>query len=417
MARGLLGAQGGEGLLGRPPQPRTHQPSVLDRILGLYGQDPATHIPNPQTRKHILGEGLMNAGIAIGAAGGRGHDSLTPGQVVAQGLNAMRQTGPAYAQKQRMLEQRARIQQAIQDGSLGPQQMQAVMMELIAAGDYEGARAISEVLKSRQGQRPIRMDEDTLYDPINQKWLQDPNAIPNADIQGWRSGLAHPEGQPGTFEVPYDSQGNLLWDRAAKEGSTASRMTPSQRWNMERGARTDYLKRLGKNMEESLRLVDVGIRAGGRAIGGDGVAQVGLLYSFVKALDPNSVVREGEVRLAQEAASLWQSMRGMYDKWLAGEAVAIPSGVARQMVAYLKRLQDNNIDFANRVRQDTVDNILSRYGLPAEALPDVTQGYSTYSVDAAYNMARGEQASGEYMPLGGTAQPPRSDTEILDEVF
>lgn len=41
---------------------------------------------------------------------------------------------------------------------------------------------------------------------------------------------------------------------------------------------------------------------------GNGAAQIGMLYSFIKGLDPESVVREGETALAQSALSRWQQL-------------------------------------------------------------------------------------------------------------
>lgn len=49
-----------------------------------------------------------------------------------------------------------------------------------------------------------------------------------------------------------------------------------------------------------------------------GKRSLGALYSYVKALDPGSVVREGEISLAGEARSVAQRLEGTIRKWATG---------------------------------------------------------------------------------------------------
>jgi hypothetical protein len=130
-------------MAGQAPQQQARKPNLLDRILGLYGADPATHIPQEQ-RKGALGEGLFQAGLQTVMAGGRGHDSLTPGQAIGSMLGGMRQQGPRMAGQQRM----NKIREMAQNGMLSPQQLQAIMMELIASGSTEEAKVVASVLNS-----------------------------------------------------------------------------------------------------------------------------------------------------------------------------------------------------------------------------------------------------------------------------
>jgi hypothetical protein len=44
-----------------------------------------------------------------------------------------------------------------------------------------------------------------------------------------------------------------------------------------------------------------------------------MFYSFVKALDPNSVVREGEIKFSQAARSIPTSVRGIFNKAFKGQ--------------------------------------------------------------------------------------------------
>lgn len=50
----------------------------------------------------------------------------------------------------------------------------------------------------------------------------------------------------------------------------------------------------------------------------EGSADVGLLYKFIKAYDPTSVVREGEIKLAQGALSLFDRIRKSKDNIITG---------------------------------------------------------------------------------------------------
>lgn len=79
------------------------------------------------------------------------------------------------------------------------------------------------------------------------------------------------------------------------------------------------------------------VRTAALAKRGDGPAQIALLYSFVRALDPNSVVREGEVALVRSGASLRQQAQAMYDKYLKGEAVVVPEGMIDQMAELINQ--------------------------------------------------------------------------------
>ena len=145
---GLFPSRGGpqSGLLAgrqQAPQQAPRKPNMLDRILGLYGADPATHIPQ-EARRGALGEGLFQAGLQTVMAGGRGHDSLTTGQAVGSMLGGMRQQGPRMAQEQRMNQ----IREMAASGQLSAPQLQAIMMELISAGQTEEAKVVASVLNS-----------------------------------------------------------------------------------------------------------------------------------------------------------------------------------------------------------------------------------------------------------------------------
>lgn len=147
MPNGLLGGYDAPALLQahRNQQEAPHKRNVLDRILGLYGADPGTHIPDPARRQEALGRGLMGAGQAIGAISGRGWDSPTVGQIISTGLGAMQQTGPTIAREQRQQQ----VQKMLEGGAMTVPQLQAAIQTLIASGDpanMEQAKILRDVL-------------------------------------------------------------------------------------------------------------------------------------------------------------------------------------------------------------------------------------------------------------------------------
>ena len=54
---------------------------------------------------------------------------------------------------------------------------------------------------------------------------------------------------------------------------------------------------------------------------GNPAAQMGLIFSFMKVLDPTSVVRESEYAAAAGLTSLWNSIQNKYNKMQAGETI------------------------------------------------------------------------------------------------
>lgn len=94
-----------------------------------------------------------------------------------------------------------------------------------------------------------------------------------------------------------------------------------------------------------------------------GSGDVGLLYMFIKAYDPTSVVREGEIKLAQEALSMFDRIRKTTDNPITG-AMLTPS--FRKSILKLaqgaKRLEAKR--FANLKRQ--YEPLANEYGIASD---------------------------------------------------
>lgn len=376
---------------GRPPQGRSappqqgrRQPNFLDRILGLYGADPATHIPEDQ-RKQALSRGLMRGGLATVMAGGRGHDSLTPGQAIGTMLGTMQQTGPTMAAEGRQ----AQLRQALEQANGNPEVMRQMMMKLIAAGDYEGARSVSEVLKSMtqsQDDRYIKVGDGLLYDTETQQYI--PWEGRGEEVAGFGQNLAHPEGLPGQYRVPYNEEGEYDWSKAALEGEDPYQAR-ERRMNRERQVSEDYEKKV-KSAEGAMRFIATGLNAvelaRARSGGGDleisGPEQINLLYAFIKGIDPESVVRTGEIDLAREAASLSDKIQGFIDKWFSGESVIVPGRMIQAVEQMLAAHQEAQRGFISDQREHAL-GLANRWGIAdAENLVrDPTENITPYTLD------------------------------------
>ena len=117
----------------QPPQGRTggggSGGSILDRILGLYGEDPNTHIPN--SRNRALGRGLTS-----------GANDIFTAQMA--GLN------PSAMQQLQMAVSGLQLRQLIEQGGQSAPEIQMMIRQAIAGGDLETAGALQKMLVAQQ---------------------------------------------------------------------------------------------------------------------------------------------------------------------------------------------------------------------------------------------------------------------------
>lgn len=89
-----------------------------------------------------------------------------------------------------------------------------------------------------------------------------------------------------------------------------------------------------------------------------GATDMGLIYSYMKMLDPGSTVREGEYATAQNSGSVPERVRGAYNKALRGER--LDSKVRADFVAAAER--------AHKAVQPRRDQVTNRYRVRARTL-------------------------------------------------
>jgi hypothetical protein len=418
-------------------------PNLLDRILGLYGADPNTHIPEGQ-RKEALGTGLRNAGIATAMAGGRGHDSLTPGQALGVFMGTMGQTGQMMGAQNEAALRKDRLQQMIASGQMSPEKLQAIMLELISQGDNEGARSISEVLKSMSSgaNDPWKSLANPLYNTATGEMVVPPGGLAGAEIDRNLNNLAYPEGDPGgkgwpagtNVNVPQLEDGTKLWEQAEKTAEPVG--SARNRRNRNLMQLPEYYRKEIKAIEPSYRLTSAALsqvplakNEGGGQMG----AQLAMLYGFIRALDPNSVVREGEVRLVQEGAPLRQKAIQWYNSIIRDQSPILTDDMIDQLATTMAELKRSNEQYMGAIRGHYT-GVLGQRLLPGEDLEalfrDPTQVVDMGGADDMLAPGRAGTANFMYDPASydaltgrdfggsrpGSAALSLEDQGIVDEI-
>lgn len=84
-----------------------------------------------------------------------------------------------------------------------------------------------------------------------------------------------------------------------------------------------------------------------------GPASIAMVFKFMKALDPTSVVREGEFATAEKSAGVPDSVRNMYNKVVKG--VRLGDEQIKQFVSTAKQLANNSIESSSSEVQGFID--------------------------------------------------------------
>jgi hypothetical protein len=150
----------------RPPilgDPREQQPEdpgqgFMDIVRQLFGG-----APNPmleaQEQERAQKQAMLLAGLQM-LAGSSTQEGRAPGlaQILAQGAMTGQQAGMqlqehaiAQQQQQERLQMREQIFAAVGSGEVSRPQMEQMLLGLLRAGDHEGARSLSEYMKSLGG--------------------------------------------------------------------------------------------------------------------------------------------------------------------------------------------------------------------------------------------------------------------------
>ena len=103
-----------------------------------------------------------------------------------------------------------------------------------------------------------------------------------------------------------------------------------------------------------------------------GASDIAMVYSFMKMLDPTSVVREGEFATAENAGGVPQQIQSLYNKVINGQRLA--PEVRQQFVQQADRQYQEQYNTYKQV-QKTYQNLAGQYQLdPAKVAPDLDYG-------------------------------------------
>lgn len=298
-----------------PPAPQG--PGWQARLFG--GADPlAGGLLNPQEARGLGRQSLLNFGLNVLQNSGPSPYKRGLGEILAGGVLSGQQAYQQGTQQalgaQGIVTQRqnqARLQALHQRyaGRSDTASLTAYLNDLIGIGTPEAlaaARSLSEVLKSQQERAPVRGQVISEVGPDGKV----------------RQRVIDPTQMGQTFGAPDVPRSGL---------SENQQLIESQRQFQRENSMSDDFNRLTKPWMDVYQLTQGAIQRVPQSLAGDGAAQIELLYAFIRALDPESVVREGEVALARQASSPYAQAQQLASKYAQGENVVIPQSLVRQM--------------------------------------------------------------------------------------
>jgi hypothetical protein len=201
----------------------------------------------------------------------------------------------------------------------------------------------------------------------------------------------------GEGQVRYDANGNQIasgppkstadgWDQVTLDDGmyAVNKANPTQKirigdrpdrnegegrgFTQEKQLRTEYEK--AAKPFTDLRVNYQRIQAAGKD--NTGASDIAMVYSFMKMLDPTSVVREGEFATAQNAGGVDSQIIGMYNKLLTGERLA--PQVRNDFMQQASRQYQSQMQTYGAMREQ-YRGLASSYGVdPDRVTPDLTYG-------------------------------------------
>jgi hypothetical protein len=167
----------------------------------------------------------------------------------------------------------------------------SVMNDLIAAGDIDSARAISEVLKSRGNE---------------------------AKAPGTYVTVPGPDGKPMRRWVSQEEAARGVPEYQEPTRDAGARLLDEQRMFTRANMLGDDYRSSTASIQKAADQYRTLVSAAEGAKAGIPASQIALVFSYMKTLDPTSVVRESEYATAENARGVPESVRNQYNKVLQG---------------------------------------------------------------------------------------------------
>lgn len=298
-------------------------PSLADRVRSVFhgiGEvltGPADPRLTPEQNAAARKQALIRAGLTTMLGAGQGMSTLpalAAGALAGQSMNAQIQAQDI--QQAQLAQRQAMLRAAFGNGQIGEPQLLRAFAAAVQSGDMESAKSLAEILKSMGGSQAI----DTGAYMVQMELLA-------------------PDGKTHRYLVDRRN-GSKIDMGPIKDPASSARddIIEQRRFQREETLSRGYVNET-KDIEDTYRYVDSALQQSALAQAGDPAARVNLLYAFVKAMDPNTAVREGELRLVQEAAPLWGKAQRWVEDIAAGKSPAIPTQVVDKMVNLMRRRQ------------------------------------------------------------------------------
>lgn len=313
----------------------------LGGIGGIGGAQPPAGLLGPyfnpaDMRKQQLKQGLLAAGIGL-LTGGKGSTGEVLGQGLAAGLQGANNAGINYKQDAMGYNKMA---QDMEEQAAKRRQKEAIM------------KAVSEA--------PTHLQQMFAeYPELGAKWIMDREAGSDTTYETITT-------NEGIFRVPNN---NPDPSKMVRVGDRPDRNEGEGReFTQEAKLRDSYIKQ--SKPYEDLRVNYQRIQAANQD--NTGASDIAMVYSFMKMLDPTSVVREGEFATAQNAGGVSDQVRSMYNRAINGERLTpeIRASFVQQSEAqYQQQLQS----YEQTVQ--TYRKLAEEYGIsPDRVTPDLTYG-------------------------------------------
>jgi hypothetical protein len=309
-------------IVGSPPV-AAQNPTLQDRVKNVLSRigdafsGPADPRLSAEQNDAARKQALFNAGIAT-ILGGRGGN--TTAQALAIGALTGQQAGASHRGGQVMNAQKEaakkRLQDALGAGMVDEQSLRRMFTQALIAGDIDSARTLSEVLKSLPDPKAVTIDSGAYMveaegkNPTTGKMDRYTYDRRDPSKKHWHG-----------VELPPKSATSALSLDLRKDNALFGR----------ENALVDDYTRDTKDISEAYDFVHSALSNASLAIAGQAASKVNMLYAFVKAMDPASVVREGEIALVRGAAPLVSRVQNWIDDVARGKSPVVPKEVLIQM--------------------------------------------------------------------------------------
>jgi hypothetical protein len=273
----------------------------------------------------------------------------------------------------------ARIQGQTSQGRLEVEQRKAEIYERKAYADMRnqaaqlGISAQNAETARLQAIREYGNDRTELLGRTAFNLMQQPAAQRPAYYQAFRqqaiqSGQFDPEDLPEQYDEATVA-GTALWAKPQGKGGT---VTLPDGTVIESGGFSNEQKLRKEFLDQSKNFIDVRdsySRLQAVAADPSPAGDISIIFSYMKMLDPASVVREGEQATAQNAAGISDQIRNLYNKVITGERLS-----PNQRADFVRQGQKLYEQALGQVQKNAkmYEDIAQKSGLnPALAVPDI----------------------------------------------